>query len=162
MEQYYKPVIQEITRAQSVPSVTCQSIGTHPGVHAGAPGGWNGPSSVAPEGKWDNDTAVLIAVTNFYATDEIDRDDPSKASTVFEVGDNVTWRMNRAIFKSVNQHQATFNRKMKMRIRNSFGGSRTRKRQLSDAAQAHVAAVPGHELLKKEAAAGRGLMSHIT
>ena len=143
MEQYYKPVIQEITRAQSVPSVTCQSIGTHPGVHAGAPGGWNGPASVAPEGKWDNDTAVLIAVTNFYATDEIDRDDPSKASTVFEVGDNVTWRMNRAIFKSRNQHQATFNRKMKMRIRNSFGGSRTRKRQLSDAAQAHVASLDG-------------------
>ena len=139
MEQYYKPVIQEITRAQSVPSVTCQSIGTHPALHAGAPGGWNGPGSVAPEGKWDNDTAVLIAVTNFYATDEIDRDDPSKASTVFEVGDNITWRMNTAIFKRQAQHQATFNRKMKMRIRNSFGGSRTRTRQLSEAAQEHRA-----------------------
>ena len=32
---------------------------------------------------------------------------------------------------------------MKMRIRNSFGGSRTRKRQLSDAAQAHVASLDG-------------------
>ena len=134
----YKPVIQEITRAQSV-SLGDVPVHRHaPGCPRGAPGGGTALLLQHPEGKWDNDTAVLIAVTNFYATDEIDRDDPSAASTVFEVGDNVTWRMNRAIFKSRNQHQATFNRKMKMRIRNSFGGSRTRKGQLSDAAQAHV------------------------
>ena len=77
MEQYYKPVIQEITRAQSVPSVTCQSIGTHPGVHAGAPGGWNGPASVAPEGKGTRYCRVDCGHEP-YATDE-NREDPASA-----------------------------------------------------------------------------------
>ena len=125
MEQYYKPVIQEITRAQSVPSVTCQSIGTHPGVHAGAPGGWNGPASGRARGQVGQRHRGLIAVTNFYAPRREIATIPVKRRRL-EVGDNVTWRMNRAIFKSRNQHQATFNRKMKMRIR-TFGGSRTRK-----------------------------------
>ena len=104
MEAYYKPVIALVTNATGVSSVECLTAGRD-----GLPGG-------------DNDTAVLYAVAHFYATDEIDR---SLGEGLQDVALKVNQRMKDNVIQTTK-----FNKKLKARIRNSFGGSRKRERRL--------------------------------
>ncbi|KAH8056254.1 putative 2OG-Fe(II) oxygenase [Aureococcus anophagefferens] len=104
MEAYYKPVIALVTNATGVSSVECLMAGRD-----GLPGG-------------DNDTAVLYAVAHFYATDEIDR---SLGEGLQDVALKVNQRMKDNVIQTTK-----FNKKLKARIRNSFGGSRKRERRL--------------------------------
>ena len=95
-------------QATGVSSVTCAASGADGDPYTGS---------------GHNDTAILFAVAHFYATDEIDR---SAGENVYDVAVKVNQRVKVAALNS-----AKFNKKLKARIRNSFGGSRTRTRQLA-------------------------------